>query len=126
MQRIMWIFAALSGAMAVVMGAASAHWLANSMDAAALARIDKAAAYQIYHSLALLAVVALHRQMPQRALRVAGLLFMLGVLCFSGSLYLYSFVPWRGLMLVTPLGGLSWIAAWLTLAVAGAKHAGKA
>jgi uncharacterized membrane protein YgdD (TMEM256/DUF423 family) len=55
--------------------------------------------------------------------RAAAWLFMAGILLFSGSLYAMTFGPdeWRKLGMITPLGGLAFIAGWLALAVASAK-----
>lgn len=110
------MFAALAGALAVALGAASAHWLQGSMDAASIARIEKASAYQMYHALALLAVVLMHRQWPRRALRISAGLMVLGIVCFSGSLVLYSFTAMHWLVFITPIGGVAWMAAWLCVA----------
>jgi uncharacterized membrane protein YgdD (TMEM256/DUF423 family) len=118
-QRISLVFAGISGAMAVLMGAAAAHWLQNSMDAAGLARIEKAATYQMYHSLALLVLPLLMQHWVHRGFRLAAGLFMTGIICFSGSLYAYSFSGLHALVFVTPIGGVSWIVAWLCLAYAG-------
>lgn len=121
MMRMFWVFAAVSGAMAVAMGAAAAHWLQGVLDAGGIARVEKAAAYQMYHSLALLGVMVLRDRWPHRMLDAAGWLFLLGIVCFSGSLYLYSFLPVRVLVLVTPVGGMAWLAGWLCLAAAGLR-----
>lgn len=122
MRNILWVFAGISGAMAVAMGAAAAHWLQGSLDAEGIARIEKAATYQMYHSLALLGVMLLRERWPYRALDAAGWLFMLGIVCFSGSLYLYSFIPVRGLVFITPIGELAWIAGWVSMTVAGMRR----
>lgn len=115
MQRIFWTSAAIFGALAVVMGAAAAHWLQDSVDAAGIARIEKAATYQMYHSLALLGLAIAAERFGDKALQLGGCLFILGILCFSGSLYAYTFLGWQWLVFITPLGGLAWIAGWLTL-----------
>lgn len=115
-QRVALIAAGLFGAVAVLMGAAAAHWLQASMDAAAIARIEKAATYQMYHSLALLGAALLP---STRLLRAATALLLLGVLCFSGSLYVYSFSGAHWLVFVTPIGGMAWIFGWTCIAIAG-------
>jgi uncharacterized membrane protein YgdD (TMEM256/DUF423 family) len=115
MQRIFWIAAAIFGALSVVMGAAAAHWLQGSVDAAGIARIEKAATYQMYHSLALLMLAIAAERFSGKALCIAGYLFIFGILCFSGSLYAYTFLGWHWLVFITPLGGMAWIAGWLSL-----------
>ena len=77
--------------------------------------------YQFYHALALMITGVLYRQKSNRHVKNAGLLFLLGILLFSGSLYLitmgymmrrnFSFVG-----AITPLGGISFIIAWMLLA----------
>lgn len=124
MQRVFWISAAIFGALSVLMGAAAAHWLQGSVDAAGIARIEKAATYQMYHSLALLALAIAAERFGGKALVVSGCLFILGILCFSGSLYAYTFVELYWLVFITPLGGMAWIVGWLSLlAVPLAKNA---
>ncbi|MCH2547862.1 MAG: DUF423 domain-containing protein [Alphaproteobacteria bacterium] len=114
-QRIATGCAGISGAIAVAMGAAASHWLQSSLAADALLRIEKAAQYQMYHSLVLLAIAALMHSYMCRSLKIAMVLMLIGIVCFSGSLYAYSFSGWHWLVFVTPLGGLAWIAGWLAL-----------
>lgn len=75
--------------------------------------------YHFYHSLGLLLIglVALHSG-DTGLLRAAGWLMTIGVLLFSGSLYLLAVTGTRWLGAVTPLGGLAFIAAWCSLAAA--------
>jgi uncharacterized membrane protein YgdD (TMEM256/DUF423 family) len=73
--------------------------------------------------LALLAVGMLHQQWPGKKLLWAGRLFLIGILVFSGSLYLLCLLPqypWLGA--ITPLGGTAFIAGWLCLLAAVAKN----
>jgi uncharacterized membrane protein YgdD (TMEM256/DUF423 family) len=79
------------------------------------------ATYQMYHALGLLAVGVLAQSRPRRSLQVAGISFVLGIVLFSGSLYLLSLagprwlgVPWG---LVTPFGGVAFIVGWIALAI---------
>lgn len=109
------IIISLSGVLAVAMGAWAAHGLQAWLAEADIARIEKAAQYQMYHTLALLGVVALFPTMPRHA-AVTALAFVAGIVAFCGSLYIYSFTHWPWLMLLTPLGGLSFMFGWLTLA----------
>lgn len=114
-----WIFivAGISGFLAVLAGAAAAHWLVGSLAAEDIARIDKAATYQMYHTLALLILA----QMPKR-FRLPACLFTLGILLFSGSLYLYAFTHLKLLVYLTPLGGLSFMAGWLSISILAMKE----
>lgn len=113
--------AAISGALAVALGAFGAHGLKPHLDAYQLAIYEKGVQYQFYHTLALLAAGMLEAQKgTSKWLDYAGWLFLGGILCFSGSLYLLACrdmlpfsVAWAGP--VTPLGGVAFIAGWLTL-----------
>jgi len=115
--RVAWALVGISGFTAVLMGAAAAHWLAGSMQPEDITRIEKAAHYQMLHTLAVLALLA--TQLPRT--RVAVWLFFAGIALFSGSLYAYSFTHLHALVFVTPLGGLSFMAGWLALAYRGLR-----
>jgi len=105
-------------ALAVGLGAFGAHGLRNRLDAYSLSVYEKAAFYHFIHSLGILLVALLARA---SAISLAGQnrvawLLLLGVLLFSGSLYILSLNGVRALGAVTPLGGLAFIAGWLVLA----------
>ena len=114
-----WSAAAAAGlAMAVILGAFGAHGLRGRLDAYALGIWEKAVFYHFVHALGLLAVplmAKLGMLAPAGAGRVC-LLLAAGILIFSGSLYLLALTGIKTLGAITPLGGLSFIAAWLLLA----------
>ena len=110
-----WIFIALSGALAVVMGALSAHLLKAILAAADISRIQTAATYQIYHTLVLLVLVIYYQSKPLSQLKHSIWFFILGIVLFSGSLYAYSFSHIHSLVYLTPIGGMLLIVAWLSL-----------
>jgi len=108
--------------LAVVFGAFGAHALRSRLDDYALGVYQTAVQYHFYHSLALLAVGVIALNQPDGALlRSSGWLFLLGIIIFSGSLYVLSISGTRWLGAVTPLGGLAFIAAWGCLAAASWK-----
>jgi len=108
-----------------MLGAFGAHGLRDRLDTRALEIFQTAVQYQMFHSLALLAVGILALQQPQAALlKSSGWLFLLGIVLFSGSLYLLSLGGLRWLGAITPLGGLAFIAGWACLAAAGWKFLG--
>jgi uncharacterized membrane protein YgdD (TMEM256/DUF423 family) len=122
MAKVFLILASLGGMLAVGFGAFGAHALKNHLDDYALGVFHTAVQYQFYHSLALLAVGVIALSEPQSALlRSSGWLFVVGVVVFSGSLYLLSLGGPRWLGAVTPLGGLAFIAGWGCLAAASWK-----
>lgn len=115
------VFAGLNGAMAVVLGAYSAHGLAGDSHAQALA--GQASLYQLLHALALLAADRLAAD-GRRLAHAAALLFAAGEVLFAGSLYLkaLSGAP-LAVPLATPAGGIAFLLGWLALAVAGLPRA---
>ncbi|MBL7924043.1 MAG: DUF423 domain-containing protein [Bacteroidia bacterium] len=115
---------AIAAAMAVIFGAFGAHKLKEVLDVAELANWETACRYQFYHALALLLTALLSLNHNQKHCKTAALLFGLGILFFSGSLYLLSLrnvlnisASWLGP--ITPIGGLFFISGWLRLAFAG-------
>ncbi|MCC2641364.1 MAG: conserved rane protein of unknown function [Nitrospira sp.] len=100
----------------VAAGAFGAHALKSILDPSMLAVFDTAARYQMYHALGLFIVAWLLRETNSRSAAKAGWLFCIGILLFSGSLYLVALagIKWMGAL--TPLGGLSFIGGWLCVA----------
>lgn len=122
MAKMFITLASLSGMLAVAFGAFGAHALKNRLDGYAMGVFQTAVQYHFYHSLALLAVGVIALSHPQVALlRSSGWLFAVGIVVFSGSLYLLSFSGLRWLGAVTPIGGLAFIAGWACLAAASWK-----
>jgi uncharacterized membrane protein YgdD (TMEM256/DUF423 family) len=125
MAKLFISLAGLSGMLAVALGAFGAHALRSRLDDYAQGVFQTAVQYHFTHSLALLAVGVIALSQPQAPLlRSSGLLFLLGMLVFSGSLYTLSITGQRWLGAVTPLGGLALIAGWACLAAAGWKTLG--
>ena len=122
MAKLFITLASLSGMTAVTLGAFGAHALRDRLDDYARGVFETAVQYHFYHSLALLAVGLLAVSQPQTVmLKSSGWLFFIGILIFSGSLYLLSVTGVRWLGAVTPLGGLAFIAGWACLAATGWK-----
>ncbi len=114
--------ASLSGMLAVVFGAFGAHALKGKLDDQALKVFETAVQYHFYHTFALLVVGVIALSQPQTVLlKSSGWLFVIGILVFSGSLYLLSLTGVRWLGAITPLGGLALIAGWACLAATGWK-----
>ncbi len=107
----------IGGGLAVLLGAFGAHGLKSSLSAEMLGIFETAVRYQMYHSLALIAVTLLSAQSPRRIslFRTAGWLFVAGIIVFSGSLFVLTLTPQTWLGAVTPIGGLSFIAGWSVL-----------
>jgi uncharacterized membrane protein YgdD (TMEM256/DUF423 family) len=114
-----WIaLGSISGGIAVALGAFGAHALRERLSPENLMIFDVGARYQMYHALALLAVGLVAVKVDSVALRIAGIAFTAGSVIFSGSLYALSLTDVRTWGMVTPVGGILFLAGWGSLAVA--------
>jgi uncharacterized membrane protein YgdD (TMEM256/DUF423 family) len=113
---------ALLLAAAVVLGAFGAHGLKTRLDAYSMAVYEKAVWYHMVHALGLLMAVALlgSKLITPEGMQRTGFLFSGGIVLFSGSLYLLALTGITWLGMITPLGGLAFIAGWIALALAAA------
>lgn len=121
MHRPYLIIAALLGALSVAMGAFGAHGIRNAVSPDVFEIYETAIKYQFYHTFALFIVGMLFYHFPNKLITTAGLLFIIGIVLFSGSLYLITAlkaagtaVP-TGVGIITPIGGLFFIAGWIVL-----------
>jgi uncharacterized membrane protein YgdD (TMEM256/DUF423 family) len=119
MDRLFFGLGALSGAMAVALGAFGAHGLKTRLPADLLATFETGVRYQMYHALALLVVAwAVIRWSGSSLPASAGWLFVAGTVLFSFSLYLLALTGQRWLGAITPFGGVAFVAGWVCLALA--------
>ncbi len=115
------IAAAISGALAVVIGAVGAHAIDRLPGADARAVFDTAWRYHAFHTLALgLAALAPAAGVRRRLCAVACGAWLAGLVIFSGSLYTLAMTSASWFGTITPVGGVALIAGWLALAVAAA------
>ena len=118
MLRGFLMLAAFFGFTGVALGAFAAHGLKNRLSAEYLAIFHTGVTYQLVHTLALLGVALLATQIPGRLMTWAGASFAIGILLFSGSLYLLTLTGFSKLGIVTPFGGLAFLVGWLCLGLA--------
>ncbi|MGY4819917.1 DUF423 domain-containing protein [Pseudomonas chlororaphis subsp. piscium] len=118
MLRGFLMLAAFFGFTGVALGAFAAHGLKNRLSAEYLAIFHTGVTYQLVHTLALLGVALLATQIPGRLVTWAGASFAVGILLFSGSLYLLTLTGFSKLGIVTPFGGLAFLIGWLCLGLA--------
>jgi uncharacterized membrane protein YgdD (TMEM256/DUF423 family) len=132
MQKRLIQFAGISGAIGVALGAMAAHFLKSKVAAGSitpndLQAFDTGSRYQIYHSIALLAIAFLYNKLHDKFISKAAYCFMAGIVLFSGSLYLLSTAKLIGLTSVrwlgpiTPIGGMFLIAGWLLIGFSAFK-----
>lgn len=117
----------LNMALAVALGAFGAHALRARADTLPLERgleiWQTAVQYHLVHGLGLIAIGLAAQWLDHGSLRWAGWLLALGILLFSGSLYVMTVTGWRLLGPITPLGGVCFIIGWLLMLVAVMRHA---
>jgi uncharacterized membrane protein YgdD (TMEM256/DUF423 family) len=123
MLRVFLLLAAFAGFTGVALGAFAAHGLRARLSAEHLAVFQTGVHYQLIHALALFGVALLLQRLPSGLLQAAGSLFALGILLFSGSLYLLTLSGIGKLGMITPLGGLAFLAGWLCLGLAAWRAA---
>ncbi|WP_436716135.1 DUF423 domain-containing protein [Roseiconus lacunae] len=121
MIRSRLVIAGIAGALGVAIGAFGAHGLESYLVGFSddplyldkrLSQFDTGARYHLVHAVAILALASLPKG---RVSSVATWLFVTGIILFSGSLYVLVLTDTSWLGAITPLGGLAWIAAWVSL-----------
>ncbi len=127
MQKMFLIIGTLLAGLAVALGAFGAHGLKKIVDNDTVAIYQTGVQYQMYHALALLFLGLIVQRSASSFFNYAGLLLIGGIVFFSGSLYLIAslkamnkVIP-RLLGIMTPLGGLLFIAGWMLLLIAVIK-----
>lgn len=120
MHKSFLLSGSLLGGLAVVLGAFGAHGLKKYVPAETITTFQTGVQYQMYHALALVLTAIVFEKMGQQPLmQWAGYCFIIGIVLFSGSLYLLTAmkatgnVGMTGIGIITPFGGLFFIAGWL-------------
>lgn len=121
MNKKILILACLLGMLAVVLGAFAAHGLEKMVDAAAIDSFKTGVRYQMYHAIFLL-FVGSSNYVSEKSKKTIFYLVLIGVLFFSGSIYGlatndYSSFNFKTIALITPVGGLLLISAWLVMLI---------
>ena len=101
--------------MTVVLGAFGAHALKEQLSAYGQSVYDKAIFYQMFHSLAILFVSILQYSISDLDLSICIWLFFLGIILFSGSLYILALTNIKWLGAITPICGMLFIVSWLII-----------
>ena len=117
--KVNWFaIGAIAAAIGVTLGAFGAHALKARVAEDLLSIFEVGVRYHMYHALALLAVGWAAGRWPGNWVNASGWLFVIGILIFSGSLYLMVLSGARWLGAITPIGGLCFILGWIALAMA--------
>ena len=121
MDRLFIRLGAVAGFVGVALGAFGAHALRTRLSAEHLAVFETGVRYQLLHALALVLVGVLITRWPARFTTAAGWCFTAGIVLFSGSLYVLTLTGATAFGVVTPLGGLCFLAGWACLALASGR-----
>ena len=114
--------AAVNGLLAVMLGAFMSHSLEETITTELLGVFQTGVSYHMYHSLAALAAGILSHIFPKvRLLKFSAYSFLLGIMLFSGSLYLLALTELPMIGMITPIGGTFLIFGWIMLCIFGAK-----
>ena len=127
MQKVFLVAAAIAGLTSVIFGAFGAHSLRPVISPDELHAWETGVQYQIYHALAMFMCFLYLRKEASVNIRNAGICFLLGIICFSGSLYLLATshltgIPTIVLGPVTPIGGFFFIAGWSLVLIQALKR----
>jgi uncharacterized membrane protein YgdD (TMEM256/DUF423 family) len=115
MLRTFLMLAAFFGFTGVALGAFGAHGLKNRLSAEYMAIFQTGVLYQLIHALAIFGVALLAMQIQGRLVTYAGIAFTLGIILFSGSLYLLTLTGISKIGIITPIGGLCFLLGWAIL-----------
>lgn len=121
MERTFFVIGAVSGFLAVAIGAFAAHGLKGKLPQDLFDVFEVGARYHMYHALALLGTAWAVARWPGPATTTAGWCFVAGTVLFSGSLYALALTGIRPLGAITPLGGVCFLAGWVALVVAAIR-----
>jgi uncharacterized membrane protein YgdD (TMEM256/DUF423 family) len=109
------ISASVFGFLSVGLGAFGSHSLKNILDEYGKSIYEKAVLYQMFHTLVLFLVGALSYLFKETSFLVAGWGFLIGILFFSGSLYILAITNVKWLGVITPIGGVAFLFGWFWL-----------
>lgn len=121
MDRLFFVLGALLAGIGVAAGAFGAHGLRDRLSAEMLAIFETGVRYHLIHALALLITAWASTRWAEGLTTGAGWLFVVGIVVFSGSLYLLSLTETRWLGAITPIGGVAFLVGWALLAWAALR-----
>ncbi len=117
--KLFLLLGSANAMLAVVLGAFGAHVLKARLDETLIKVFHTGVEYHFYHALGLILVGIIAINIPVNVwIKSSGWMMFAGIILFSGSLYLLSILNMRWLGMITPLGGLLFILAWLSLCIA--------
>lgn len=122
MRSIFLLLGAISAFTGVGMGAFGAHALKAILSPEMLEVYKTGVNYQMWHALGLIGISFMHRLVPASKIVIwAGWLMFAGIVLFSGSLYLLTILNLKWLGMITPIGGVAFLSAWLLITLFAVK-----
>ena len=121
------IFAGILGVIAVIMGAMGAHGLRDDLNPIQMNSFLTGARYNMYHAIVLLAIAGNVQNLDAKWMKISVISILVGIVLFSGSIYLLSTSHLIGISInsilgpITPIGGLFFVFGWFSIAVAAFK-----
>ncbi|WP_405097611.1 DUF423 domain-containing protein [Oceanobacillus sp. FSL H7-0719] len=112
----------INGFLSVALGAFGAHGLEGKVTEKQLATWEKAVDYQMFHAVALFVTGFIMAKFQSGSLTAAGWMFLIGIILFSGSLYIYSTTAIKTFAMITPIGGVAFLIGWILLGTAIVKY----
>ncbi|AIE61609.1 DUF423 domain-containing protein [Bacillus methanolicus] len=121
--KLFIILGAINAFLSVALGAFGAHGLEGKIEPKYMEIWKTGVTYQMFHAAGLLVIGILLGKVPVNSLlSLSGWLMFIGIVLFSGSLYVLSVTRISVLGAITPFGGISFLAAWVLLVIAAAKY----
>ena len=114
--KVFLLLGSLFASLTILFGAFGAHFLKEKLSSEQLVVFEIATRYMMYHSFGLLLYGIIGYIQFKDAVIVPGILMIIGIIIFSGSLYLVSLGGFKKFGMITPIGGVVLIASWLTFA----------
>ena len=111
------IIGALLSAIGVIIGAFGSHSLKTKLNPEELVIYDIATRYLMYHSIGIISLGILAYNVPDSVVEIPIIIMLIGIILFSGSLYLISIKGYTKLGIITPFGGTAFIVSWVLLAI---------
>ena len=120
--KLFIILGAVNAFIAVALGAFGAHGLEGKIPDKYLATWNTAVDYQMFHAAGLLVIGLLAGKITSPLINWSGWMMFIGIIIFSGSLFVLSVTQIKVLGAITPIGGVSFLAAWILMIIAAYKY----
>ncbi|WP_188207675.1 DUF423 domain-containing protein [Alkalibacillus aidingensis] len=122
--KLILMIGAISGFITVALGAFGAHGLESKLTEKMMQTWEKAVQYQMFHTTAIFIAAILLVVSEVTTFQTSAWVFLIGIILFSGSLYVYSLTGAKTFAMITPLGGVAFLIGWVILAYGVTKMVG--